>query len=233
MTADVSDGEITALYERAVIPSTALDSGYRDVRIADLSGDGSADLIATTLNEVTVVCGHANLFDSGFGFADNVRREDATVGISQAFSLSLGQFDGRGGLDAIIGGGLRASSDVAGIKLFPSEECGFVMNPKEALITGPTTGARFLIVKTGDLNFDGFDDALVLHRETRILELHLGSGGDLLAQGPSIALPAGANGELGLYIEHPGEGQVAVAATTTPAENTVHVVRIRPAPRAQ
>jgi hypothetical protein len=89
-----------------------------------------------------------------------------------------------------------------------------------------------MIVRVADLNADGLDDVLVLHRETRLVESYFGSGTDLLARGPTITLPAGVNGELGLYVENAGEEQTAIAATTAPEENKVFVLKLKPAPRA-
>lgn len=229
-SAEIGDGTITNLYHLAAIAEQGNDGGYREVQLADISGDGSLDLVASTDTEVTVVCGRRNMPDTGFGFASNPQRFDAQITFAESFSVGVGRFNSDDKMDALVGGGHRSTSPISGVKLNPGTDCGFGMGAAP-VTTGPTTRARLLIVRVADLNDDDLDDALVLHRETRTLHSFFGSGTNLLARGPVLALPSGVNGELGLFVESPGDGQTAVAVTTGPEENTVIVARLRPARR--
>jgi len=145
--------------------------------------------------------------------------------------VGVGRFDADDLADVVVTGALRAASPNAGVKLNPSVGCAFDSG-EDAMIVGPRTLARRMSMRVADVNADGFDDAIVLHRDARELTILLGTGTARLARGQVIALPGGPTSELGLFVESRGTAdQVALAATVSAAEGRVFFVRLRPPKR--
>jgi hypothetical protein len=228
-TAELSGGAFTGFRDRGSgIQNMGFDGGLREVRFADINGDQNLDLIFATQTKVAGVCGRRNLPDQAFGFAGTPRRFDYPAGFAFAFSVAGGHFTSDRFADAFVSGGFRASGKDAAVKLLPGGDCNFDPGT-EAVKFGPTASARLIISRLANLNADTKDDVLVLHRETRTIHTFFGGGSDHLAEGPLIELPTSANGEVDVHVEGSGDDQVSVIATTSPDQNMVHVLRIRPA----
>jgi hypothetical protein len=232
LSAEYENGELTGFRERAAIEEAGGDGGFREVELRDINGDQSPDLVFATQTEVGAICGRRNMPETGYGFGQvpPPPRSDASITFAQGYSVRTGNFDGDGIADVVATGGLRAASPNAGVKMNPSEGCSFGQGD-DAVIIGPKTYARRLLVRVADLNLDGFDDVLALHRDTHELTTLFGNGTNTLAKGPVIQLPGGPSAELGLFVESKGgPSQVAVAATVSSDDGRVFVLRIRPIP---
>lgn len=232
LTADFDgDGSFRGFRERASIDEEGGDGGFREVTLADINGDTSPDLVFATQTEVGTICGRRNMPDTGYGFGQvpPPPRADASITFAQGYSVGVGRFDGDEIADVVVTGALRAASRNAGVKMNPSRGCAFDLG-EDAMIVGPRSTARRIIVRVADLNLDGFDDVVVLHRDAHEITTLFGNGTEILARGPRVLLPAGPTSELGLFVENRGDAssQVAVAATISPAEGQLFVLRFRP-----
>lgn len=226
LTVELAGSQFAGFRERAAIVNRGLDGGFREVRFADVNGDGSLDLVFATDTQVAGLLGRKNMPDTGFGFAIASRFEES-ASFSHVFSLGTGHFNDPRYADALVAGGYRLSSSIAGIKLLVGGSAN-LESGRTTVAVGPPTDGRLLLLRVADLNADGRDDALVLHRETRELQVYLGGGTKLLAAGPAITIPSGVTGEIDVRIESPGDRQTAVAAISAPNDNRLFIARIRP-----
>lgn len=210
------------LQKAASLQSEGNDGGFRGVRLVDIDGDGSLDLASAASSIAVGVCGRAGMPQSGFGFND-APRFFTTITFGQGWSLAPGRFNDDDFTDLLITGAVRSSSPNAGLKLVPGGPCQFSDGPNP-LIVGPKTNARYLVVRTADLNRDGWSDAVLLHRSEREMQIYLGGGRFGLAAGPVVRLPFSTSAEMDLELE-PGQ---AVLGAVAPAENALVVARVRP-----
>lgn len=213
-----------SLQKAATLQSEGNDGGFRGVRLVDIDGDGSLDLASAASSIAVGVCGRAGMPQSGFGFND-APRFFTTITFGQGWSLAAGRFNDDDFTDLLITGAVRSASPDAGLKLVPGGPCRFEDGPNP-LIVGPKTAARALVVRTADLNRDGWSDAAVLHRSEREIQIYLGGGRFGLAAGPTVHLPFSTSGEMDLALE----ADHAVLGTLAPADNALVVARIRPSP---
>lgn len=224
------DGFVSGFRERASIEEEGGDGGFREISLADINGDLSPDLVFATQTEVGTICGRRNMPDTGYGFGQvpPPPRADASITFAQGYSVGVGRFDGDEIADVVVTGALRAASRNAGVKMNPSRGCAFG-GGEDAMIVGPRSTARRIILRVADLNLDGFDDVVVLHRDAGEVTTLFGNGTEILARGPRVVLPAASTSELGLFVENRGDAsQVVVAATIAPGEGQIFVLRFRP-----
>jgi hypothetical protein len=198
------------------------DGGFRDVRLVDLDGDGSLDLVAAASSIAVGVCGRAGMPMNGFGFND-APRFFTSVHFGQAWSVTSGRFNDDDFTDLLVTGAVRSSSPNSGLTLVPGGPCEFPDTPPP-VIAGPKANSRYLAVRSADLNGDGWSDAVFLHRTIREVQVYLGGGAFGLAKGPSIRLPFSTIAEMDLGVE----GDHALAATVAPTDNALVLVRIDP-----
>lgn len=221
------DGELVGFRERAIIPYFGTPGGFRKVRLSDLNGDGSLDMIANNAVQVLGRCGARNQPSAGFGFSQEVGTFLIDTGFSQAFGLDTGRFNDDRFADIVTTGALRLSSADAGFSLVPGADCALTSR-RPAIVSVPRTTAHQLDIRTADLNGDGWDDVLLLHRAIRQIQLFFGSGLEDLARGPSIDLPIGPAGELAIANVGTAEAPVIRAAIPARRENAILFVEFRP-----
>ena len=170
----VTPGNPPTLAFVASLLSEGNDGGFRDVKLVDVDGDGSLDLVSAASSIAVGVCGRAGMPQSGFGFND-APRFFTTITFGQGWSVASGRFNDDPFTDLIVTGAVRSSSPNSGLKLVPGGPCAFSDGPNP-LIVGPKTAARWMVVRSADFNGDGWSDAVLLHRQLRELQLYLGGG---------------------------------------------------------
>lgn len=214
-------GELTV---KATIRSVDNQGGYREVAFSDVNADSSFDLVFTSNSQVHGVCGRRFQGAVGFGF-DGATPFEETHTAGAGYAVATGRFDGDEADDLVVTNAIRASSTTAGFKTLGGGSCDRFDPGPPPFTTGPKTQAHMLSIRAADLNADGFDDVLLLHRNTRKLRVFFGGGNLDFAAGPVLELPTGDLGELAIGEE---AGSI-VAATVAPRDNAL--LRIRFSPR--
>jgi hypothetical protein len=199
------------------------DSGFREVRFADINGDGNLDLVFAVEDRIGVSCGSTG--GTGFGSEASTGRSNATT-YTHAFSPGPGHFIQGRGMDSVITGAFLDQGKTSGFNLALADRCSFPAQVPAVVVDERSFSARALIARVADLNHDGWDDVLILQRETGHLIVYFGTGTEGFARGPEIDIPTRGDGELGLFIESDGANKTAVAATTDPARERVYVYRL-------
>ncbi len=221
-----SDGEIALLAPisdrnlavKAVILSEGNEGGFREVVFSDIDNDGDLDLVFTSNAQVHGACGNRFQGANGFEFARETSFKVLSFGGS--YALAVGHFDDVSGMDVVAPGAFISGSDTARFAAFGGGNCsGF--QPGPTFPAGPRTHSYLLSVRSADVNADGWDDILLLHRQDRTLQVWLGGGNLDFAAGPSIELPSGFLGELAIA----REGEFIVAATASPTDNSIYRFR--------
>ena len=214
--------------QRAVISYFGLPGGFRTVRFIDLNGDGSLDIIANNAVQVLGRCGARNQPSTGFGFAVPEPGFIVDTGFSQNFGLAAGRFTDDRFADVVSTGAVRGNSSDAGFTMIPGADCQ-LPSRLPAIVSGPRTSAHLLDVKTADVNADGWDDVLLLHRSERQLQIFFGAGTDALARGPVLDLSTGPSAQFDIAsVGTPSEPRVR-AAIPLRRENAVLFVDLTPA----
>ncbi|MEO1337716.1 MAG: hypothetical protein AAFV29_18880, partial [Myxococcota bacterium] len=222
-----AQGEVIDFEERATVPSFALPSGYRTAQFTDLNGDGDLDIISSNFLQVIGVCGDRGLPSQGFGFSSPDNRFFAATGFSDNFGLAAGRFNDDPFMDVISTGAFRPNSPDAGFSVVPAVECNLPIS-LPAVVSGSRTEPELLAVRTADLNNDGWDDVLFLDRAAPRLQLFFGAGTNLLAPGPTIALPGGPSAEFDVISVGSAQAPMHRAAIPARGENAVYMIEFWP-----
>ncbi len=209
---------------RATIASIPTEGGVRESAFADIDDDGTLDLIFATNANVHGACSRRFQAANGFDLSrENSFFESTTSG--RSYALAAGHFNDDDRADVMIAAGVRAGSPDAEMKAIGGLTCGeFDPGPPYSLEVGSKTLSHLLIVRAADFNADGRDDVILLHRNTRQLQVWLGGGNLDFAAGPIIELPIGFAGDLAVA----NEGDAVVAATVSPDDNALLRLRFTP-----
>lgn len=203
--------------------SANLSGGFRSARFADLDADGALDLVAAAGPMTRWYCGDA-------GTVDLTRAGAVTNPQPDSGTLSVGQF-GRDDLaDVALSMSVTLSGDFAEVQLYegcarcvddPRVTCGLrsLGRPHTA---GQVAYGLLLPTAAIDLDGDGVDDSLVLHRREQTLRLYFGGGPDGLVPGPILTLPAADVGGLAAGTDRRGRPTVV---TIDPEANAFVVIR--------
>lgn len=220
-----------ALDEVNVLPAPPNRGGFRKTTYADLDRDGSLDLIAATQQWVHGYCGNRDRGD--FGYTGDFTRN---ITLGQGWGVDVGQFNEDGLPDIVAIGGFRNAAPKAGLRLLPGcvgcvaaggSICGFDEGPSAVLFGRRGSGYVFPLAVV-DVNGDGRDDVVALHRSEHTIYTFLGAGNDVLAAGPRITLPISIAGELAVTTERVGDVERTFIATFGPEENKLVVLRLSP-----
>lgn len=217
--APISDRDLTLKAVLKVIAGNK--GGYREVRFTDLNDDGSTDLVFTSNINVHGACGRRFQGADGFGFSQASGFE--TAGNSGSYAVAVGNFDNKKGADVVVSSTIKSDSPLSRFSLFGGGSCdAFSAGP--VFESGPKSRSYLISTRAADVNGDGRDDILVLHRETRSIQVWLGGGNLDFTAGPRIDLPSGFVGELAVE----RQGDIVVAATVSPNDNAIFRIQFVP-----
>jgi hypothetical protein len=202
--------------------------GFREIVFADLDQDGSADVIASMADSIVGFCGNRARAD--FGFEESFYQ---TSTLGQVAPLAVGNFDEDRYPDIALVGAYRQSGEYSEFRYLPGcQNCGAVALTSCGLSIGPPSvplGGRSLYgfqqdLLIVDLNGDGINDAVNLHRTETALYTYFADGKGGFAIGPRIELPLTRASEMTLY----HEDGFAHVAMFDPDDHRILIVRIEP-----
>jgi hypothetical protein len=219
------DGDALSTVKRIMSPRGV--GGFRRSAFADLDQNGSPDLLATTSQQVHGYCGNRNRFDFGFNetFFQNV-----TLG--SVAPIATGRFDDDSLPDLIAVGAFRLSAARAEFRVMhgcqncglPPTSCGVEVGPASQALGSRSFAHYQQDLRVVDLNGDGHDDLVNLHRTETALYTYLSSGQGGFALGPRIELPMSRCSDMTIYQQ---DGSTFVAVIDSD-QNTLHVVELLP-----
>jgi len=200
-------------------PTTVDVLAPSDIRIADMTGDGAPDIIASSSS--------SNSF-AVFRIGDfrRLRTVDTT---NAPVSLAVGSFDGVPGADVINATGLynfnvpitngsfTANPGVSGLPITTP------LDVAASIPTIPNDPSRAINhLEPADLNGDGKSDFVGLNRATGTIQSAIGIGDGTFTAGAPVALGAAATGLVAADLNL--DGNPDVAAVTTGAAGRIFVV---------
>ncbi len=185
----------------ASTPTTlASGAGPRWSGIADITGDGNADVLSVNGTAATLSVWPGN---GAGGFAP---RADTGVAASP-FAAALGNFDGLNGLDAAV-----ASSSTGQVSLLMSNGSGGFL-PRVDVPCGADPRA----IATADFDHDGDLDLVVPNRTQSQVTVLVNNGLGVFSSGGTFATPATPTFIVTGDFDNDGDPDIAVAAQTTPS----------------
>jgi hypothetical protein len=191
---------------------------YRNLRLADLDGDGRCDLVAPNMAEKGVTI----LYGDGHGNFPGAERPPVPAGPSP-FAVAIGDLNRDGRPDIVIanysGQGTDPSGD--GLTFLINEGQGrFRLGPK--ITTGRSSGD----LAVGDVDGDGYLDAVTVNGGTNDLTVAFG-GPDGLSPSRTATVPHGGRGSWRILLaDFDGDGK-ADAVTANSESHSVSILLTR------
>lgn len=202
------------------LPGVPIEAGrkpYRNLRVADLDGDGKPDIVVPNMAErgVTILSG------DGRGNFRGSERAPIPAGPSP-FSVEVADIDGDGKPDIVVenySGQMSDSSGDALTFLLGDGRGNFRLGPRIA--AGRTPGG----VAAADVDGDGIADAVIVNAGSRDLTVAFGGSGGLSSSRTATVPGAGRSWRL-LLADFDGNGR-ADAVTASPEDHAITVFLAR------
>ena len=202
-------------------PGTPIEAGrkpYRNLRLADLDGDGRCDIVAPNMVERGVTV----LFGDGRGGFRGAANPPAPAGPSP-FAVAVADVNRDGKPDLVVANysGHISDSSGDGLTFLLNEGRGhFRLGPK--IPTGGGSGD----VAAGDVDGDGYTDAVTVNAATNDLTIAFG-GSDGLSPSRTATVPYGGRGAWRVLLaDFDGDGR-ADAVTANAESHSVSVLLTR------
>jgi VCBS repeat protein len=198
------------------LPGVPIEVGrkpYRNLRVADLDGDGKPDIVVPNMVERGITI----LFGDGRGNFRGSERAPIPAGPSP-FTVAVADINGDRKPDIVVGnysGQIVDPSGDALTFLLGDGRGNFRLGPRIA--SGHAPGD----VKAGDLDGDGIADAVVVNAGSRDLTVSFG-GAEGLSPSRTVTVPGAGRSWRLLLADFDGNGR-ADAVTASPEDHTVTV----------
>ena len=205
------------------LPGVPIEAGrkpYRNLRVADLDGDGKPDIVVPNMVErgITILFGDGRGNFRGGGSAE---RAPIPAGPSP-FTVAVADINGDRKPDIVVGnysGQIVDPSGDALTFLLGDGRGNFRLGPRIA--SGQAPGD----VKAGDVDGDGIADAVVVNAGSRDLTVSFG-GADGLSPSRTVTVPGAGRSWRLLLADFDGNGR-ADAVTASPEDHTINVLIAR------
>ncbi len=202
------------------LPGVPIEAGrkpYRNLRVADLDGDGKPDIVVPNMAEHGITI----LFGDGRGNFRGSERAPIPAGPSP-FSVDVADINGDGKPDIVVqnySGQITDPSGDALTFLLGDGHGNFRLGPR--ITAGRAPGD----VATGDVDVDGIADAVIANAGSRDLTVALGGADGLSAARAVTVRGTGRSWRL-LLADFDGNGR-ADAVTASAEDHTVTVLQAR------
>jgi len=205
------------------LPGVPIEAGrkpYRNLRVADLDGNGKPDIVVPNMAErgVTILFGDGR---GNFRGRGSTERAPISAGPSP-FTVAVADINGDGKPDIVVANYSGQIVDRSGDALtFLLGDGRGNFRPGPRIATGHAPGD----VKSGDVDGDGIADAVVLNAGSRDLTVSFG-GADGLSPSRTVTVPGAGRSWRLLLADFDGNGR-ADAVTASPEDHTATVFMAR------
>jgi hypothetical protein len=203
------------------VPGVTIEAGrkpYRNLRLADLDGDGRCDLVAPNMAEGAVTI----LFGDGHGHFQGAENPPTPAGPSP-FAVAVADVNRDGKPDLVVANYSGQSTDPSGdgLTFLLNDGHGhFRLGPK--IQTGRSSGD----VAVGDVDGDGYPDAVTVNAGSNDLTIAFG-GPDGLSPRRTATVPFGGRGAFRVLLaDFDGDGR-ADAVTANADSHSISILLTR------